>query len=91
MKNISIKYNNEKEHTKISDKFIKYITEKVYDKYHLNINNYSYSGWYVFVKNELITKICDELNKYLNKKFKIKCGLRAGFKLINIYRDYLEK
>lgn len=87
-----VKYNdNKKDNIIISENFIKHITEQVYDEYHVNIDNYSYAGWCVFVKNELITKICNKLNNFLHKKRKIKCGLHAGFKLINIYRDYLEK
>ena len=89
---IYVKYNdNKKDNIKISENFIKHITEQVYDEYHVNINNYSYAGWSVYVKNELITKICNKLNNFLHKRNRIKCGLRVGCKIINIYKDFLER
>jgi len=89
---ISNKYNsNNKDNIKISEQFINNIVGKVYDEYHVNITRYSYAGWSVFVKNEIISKTSNELNLFLNKRYKIKCGFRAGVKLISIYKDYLER
>lgn len=86
---LKVKYNNDNE--KISRKFINHIVEKVYNEYHVNINSYSYAGWAVFVKNELVTEASNNINSFIDKRFKIKCGLRVGCKIIHIYKDFLER
>jgi len=85
---LKIKYDNNNK--KISEKFIKHIVEKVYNEYHINISSYSYAGWSVFVKNELIGKATNNINTFIDKRNKIKCSLRAGCKIINFYKDFLE-
>ena len=86
---LKIKYDNDNE--TISKKFIKHIVEKVYNEYHININSYSYAGWSIFVKNELIGKATNNINSFIDKRNKIKCGLRVGCKMINVYKDFLER
>ena len=86
---LKAKYNDNKQ--KISKKFIKYIVEKVYSEYHVNMSSYSYTGWSVFVKNMLISRSSNDINAFIDKRNKIKCGLRVGIKIIKIYKDFLER
>ena len=89
---INSKYNsNRKENIKVSEQYINSIVEKVYDQYHLNINNYSYAGWSVFVKNEIIGIATNNINSFIDKRNKFKCALRVGCKIINVYKDFLER
>ena len=74
----------------ISEKFLKYIIETVYDEYHSKIYDYSYSGWCVFVKSELIKLINNKIETFKKKRYRIKCGLLVATKLILIYKNFLE-